>query len=120
MLSGQGRATLRLVAARAFLLSTVKALAQQFAAPGDPARLAPALDPQPIQPALAGAATTFQELQQACHEAVYDLSRRFTRSEVLLMIDLSLQAFDDWQSVRGSMQADAFLAGLLTYSNIQG
>ena len=120
MFSGHGRAPLRPVAARAFRHSTMKALAKQFATPGVPAKLAPALGAQPIQPALVDVATTFQELQQARHEADYDLSRRFTRPEVILLIDLTQQAFDDWQSVRGTLQADTFLAGLLTYSNIQG
>lgn len=120
MFSGHGRATLRPVVGRAFRHSTMKALAQQFATPGDPAKLAPALDKLTIQPALVDLAAAFQELQQARHEADYDLARRFTRSEVLLLIDLTQQAFDDWQSVRGTLQADTFLAGLLTYNNIQG
>lgn len=120
MFSGHGRASLRPVVGRAFRHSTMKALAQQFATPGDPAKLAPALDKLPIQPTLVDLAATFQELQQARHEADYDLARRFTRSEVLLLIDLTQQAFDDWQSVRGTLQADTFLAGLLTYNNIQG
>ena len=120
MFSGRGRATLRPIVARAFRHSTMKALARQFATPGGPAKLAPALHAQPIQPALADVAATFQELQQARHEADYDLSRRFTRPEVLLLIDLTQQAFDDWQSVRGTLQADTFLAGLLIYNDIQG
>lgn len=120
MFSGPGRAPLRPVAARAFRHSTMKALARQFATPGVPAKLAPALSARPIQPALVDVAATFQELQQARHEADYDLSRRFTRPEVLLLIDLVQQAFDDWQSVRGTLQADTFLAGLLTYNNLQG
>ena len=120
MFSGDRRTTIRPVAARAFRHSTMKALAQQFATPGAPAKLAPALNGQPVQPKLVDIATTFQELQQARHEADYDLSRRFTRPEVLLLIALTQQAFHDWQSVRGTLQADAFLAGLLTYNNIQG
>lgn len=120
MFSGHGRAPLRPVVARAFRHSTMKALAQQFATPGDSAKLAPALNGRPIQPALVDVATTFQELQQARHEADYDLSRRFTRPEVLLLIDLTQQSFDDWHSVRGTLQADTLLAGLLIYNSIQG
>ena len=114
MFSGHGRASLRPIVARAFRHSTMKALARQFTRPGGPAKLASALNAQPIQPALADVAAAFQELQQARHEADYDLSRRFTRSEVLLLIDLTQQAFDDWQSVPGTLQADTFPAGLLT------
>ena len=105
---------------RAIHNSTMKALARQFAAPGDPAKLAPALNAHPIQPAHADVARTFQERQQARHEADYDLSRRFTRMEVLLLIDLTQQGLDDWQSVRGSLQADTFLAGFPTYNIPKG
>ena len=105
---------------RAIHHSTMKALARQFAAPGDPAKLAPALNAQPTQPALADVARTFQELQQARHETDYDLSRRFTRMEVLLLIDLTQQALDNWQTVRGSLQADTFRAGFPTYNFLKG
>ena len=126
MFPGRGRASLRSVAARAFHHAAMKAVAKQFSRtdssgrPLPPAKLAPALDGQPLPPALVDVAATFQDLQQARHEADYDLSRRFTRAEVLLLVDQTTQAFADWHSVRGSLPADTFLAGLLTYNNIQG
>ena len=126
MFPGPGRATLRPVAARAFRHATMNAVAKQFTktdslgTPLLPAKLAPALNGQPLPPALVDVATTFQDLQQARHEADYDLSQRFTRAEVLLFVDQTTQAFSDWRSIRGSLPADTFLAGLLTYNNIQG
>ena len=120
MFSGQGRASIRPIAGRAFHHATMKALARQFATRGEPAKLGPALNGQPVQPALADFANTFQDLQQARHEADYDLSRRFTRLEVRAFIALAERAFDDWRAVRGSLQADTFLAGLLTYDRIRG
>ena len=126
MFAGQGRATIRPVAARAFRHTTMNAVAKQFSKldnlgqPLPPAKLAPALNGQPVPYALLDVATTFQDRQQARHEADYDLSQRFTRAEVLLLIDQTTRAFDYWRLVRGSLQADTFLAGLLIYNNIQG
>ena len=120
MLGGDGRRPLRNTLARAFRHFTMKVVAHQFATSRDPARLAPGLNSQPIQPALADVAAAFKELQQARHEADNDLNRRFTRAEVLDLINTTDQAFRNWRRVRGTIQADTFLTGLLVYNNIQG
>ena len=120
MLGGDGRRPLRNTLARAFRHSTMKTVAHQFATPGDPARLAPGLSSQPILPELADVAAAFKELQQARHEADYDLNHRFTRAEMLDLINTSDQAFRNWHAVRGTLPADTFLTGLLAYNNIQG
>jgi len=52
-------------------------------------------------------------LQEARHEADYDVSRTFTRSEAIDLVELAEQAFVDWQTVRRSVAADVFLAALL-------
>ncbi len=62
---------------------------------------------------------TFVDLQQARHEADYDLVRRFGRVEVLDLLDEVERAFADWRLVRGSVQADAFLVGLLAFDQIK-
>ena len=120
MLRGNARAPIRHTLGRAFRHSTMKTVAQRFATSTPPAKLERALAAQPIQPALARVATTFADLQQARHEADYDLGRRFSRPEVLNLIDSTEEAFDNWESVRGSVQAEAFLTGLRAYNNIQG
>ena len=45
---------------------------------------------------------------------------RFTRREALDLADLTNQAFRDWGRVRGRLQADTFLNGLLAYKLMQG
>ena len=74
---------------------------------------------QAVQPELAGIATTFVDLQQARHEADYDTTRRFTRQDVIDLVDRAEQAFQDWHAVRRSLQADVFLAGLLAFGNMR-
>ena len=118
MFPGRPRGPLRRVVSRAFRHTTMRSVARQFATPGPPARLDRAIPAEPIEPALVDLAKAFEELQQARHEADYDLARPFTRSEVLLLIDLSERAFRNWRTVRRTPQADAFLAGLLAYDNI--
>ncbi len=55
----------------------------------------------------------FSQLQQARHEADYDMSRLFSRREVNDLMDLAVQAFADWESVRGTVSADVLLIALL-------
>ena len=62
---------------------------------------------------------TFVDLQEARHEADYDVARRFTRGEVLDLVDRAEQAFTDWKCVRKSIQADTFLAGLLAFGHMR-
>ena len=64
-------------------------------------------------------ATAFFDLQQLRHEADYDLSRRFTRQEVLSLVADAERAFDDWKKVRRTVQADTFLVGLLAFGNMR-
>ena len=66
-----------------------------------------------------GSARVFVDLQQARHEADYDTARRFSRREVLDLLDEAEQAFAGWRHVRRSIQADTFLAGLLAFGNMR-
>ena len=90
--------------------------------PGDryPPRLATGLARKQVQQPLIDVATAFVQLQEARHDADYNRALRFTRREALDLADLAEQAFRDWRQVRGSLPADAFLAGLLVYRQMQG
>jgi uncharacterized protein (UPF0332 family) len=59
-------------------------------------------------------ARVFVSLQQARHEADYDLSASFKRSEVLRLLKQVRLAFDSWQRVRHQATAKAYLAALLS------
>jgi hypothetical protein len=66
-----------------------------------------------VPPALVDVADAFCQLQQARHEADYDVGRAFMRREVNDLIDLTSKAFSDWRSIRNSLPADVFLTALL-------
>ena len=97
----------------------MKRVAQQFAQENVPPKLSPALDNQPLLPEIIRVAAALFDLQQARHEADYDLSRRFTRREALSFVGNAEQAFDDWKEVRHTVQAHTFLVGLLALGNMR-
>lgn len=58
-------------------------------------------------------ASAFVELQQARHEADYDLARRFTRPDVLALLGVAQQAFDGLRAApRGSSERKVFFLSL--------
>ncbi|MCC7422285.1 MAG: hypothetical protein IT428_18560 [Planctomycetaceae bacterium] len=57
-------------------------------------------------------AEAFVELQQIRHLADYDLTERFTRSDVLLLIEQAESALDDFQRLPPSDENTNFLACL--------
>jgi hypothetical protein len=67
----------------------------------------------PLEPQLAAVADTFVNLQQARHDADYDYSITFIRTDVLQKISLVDLAFLNWKTVRNSSNARVFLAALL-------
>ncbi len=120
MLSGNVRRPLRDSLARAFHHSAMKQTAVAFARKTIPPKLTTGLNRQRVQQSLVDVATAFVQLQEARHDADYNRALRFTRREALDLADLADQAFRDWSQVRGSLQADTFLIGLLAYRHMQG
>jgi uncharacterized protein (UPF0332 family) len=59
-------------------------------------------------------ARAFVDLQQERHDADYDLSKRFTRQEVELLLTRARQAFEDWQKAAADPLRPLFLLLLLT------
>lgn len=55
-------------------------------------------------------ANAFVDLQQARHDADYDLSRSFRRQEALAFIGKAREAFEAWKRVRSSDDARLYLA----------
>ncbi len=68
----------------------------------------------PIPVDLREAAETFIELQEARHEADYNLSRRFARAEVKKLIADTRGTLLRWSNVNASEAARLYLAALLT------
>ena len=119
LLAGQNRQHLRETLARAFAHADMKKVAQQFATNRVQGKIAPALASNPIPVELQDVAQAFIDLQQARHEADYDVSRRFTRSETLDLIDRVDQAFIDWSQIRRNPAAEAFMFSLLVSSRLK-
>jgi hypothetical protein len=80
-----------------------------------PAGLATLTGGLPLPPRLQTLATAFVELQQARHEADYNVAARFTRVEAEDLIGLARQAFNDWQSIRTNEAAQLYLSALLLW-----
>ena len=120
MLSGNVRRPLRDSLARAFQHSAMKQTSVAFERGTIPTKLASGMNRQQVHQELIDVATAFIQLQEARHDADYNRARRFTRQEALDLTDVADQAFRDWSHVRGSLQADAFLTGLLVYRHMQG
>jgi hypothetical protein len=78
-----------------------------------PENLAAALG-GPVPADLRNVADAFLELQQARHEADYNLSRTFSRAEVRGLVAKARDAFHLWEAVRTSEAARLYLAALLT------
>jgi uncharacterized protein (UPF0332 family) len=77
-------------------------------------KLSKALQPQgggyTTPPDMKSVANTFVRLQQARHEANYDLSRKFRRQEALAFVESARQAFEAWERVRRTDDARVYLA----------
>ena len=120
MLSGNARGPLRDCLSCAFHHSAMKQIAIQFANRSVSPKVAPGFNQAPLQQELIAVASSFVQLLEARHEADYNRAPRFTRREALDLADMTEQAFPDWGRVRGSLQADTFLNGLLAYKLMQG
>lgn len=109
---GNDRAGLRYAVTRAFDHGEMKSAANTFRGGNLPSVMSAAVA-APLPSELRRLCETFIELQQARHEADYDLTRVLTRNEALDLVTKAQQAFTDWQAVAGSEAGDAFLIALL-------
>ena len=119
IIRGDNRSALRACLARAFGHSNMKTVAQKFAENNVPPKLAPGLNGKPLQKRIIQIARTFVDLQQARHEADYDIARQFTRREALELAGRAGRAVLHWEKVQGTVQADTFLVGLLAFNNMR-
>lgn len=110
---GPGSADLRDLLRRAFLHGEMRTTSAAFSGGQLPSSLAGALH-GPVPTDLRLVAEVFVQLQQARHEADYDLSRSFVRSEVTDLIAESRIAFTRWRAIRRSEAGRLYLAALLT------
>lgn len=113
LIAGKKREALRHQLARSFDHSTMKKAADAFVAPspkGNAWRTVLGVAPSN---ALVDVASVFIMLQEARHEADYDLARVFSRVEVEALVAKADAAFKSWSAVAGQEEGDAFLVALL-------
>jgi hypothetical protein len=112
LITGSGKEDLRAVLRRAFEHAIMFQACREFIKP-NAGKLEKALGGVAVPLALNYVAEAFIVLQQARHEADYDVSRSFTRLQALDIVALAEKAFVDWQSVRKTIPGDIFLTALL-------
>lgn len=120
MISRGQRSGLRECLSRSFRHNDMKNLCTTIGSGNPPRRLIPAFEPLPLDPRLVAIAKAFAELQDARHRADYNTYHPFKRQEALHLHQLAEAAIADWKAIRKTRQADAFLAGLLIQSRVQG
>ena len=113
LIAKQNLKELRILASRAFVHSEMKQASKVFASGSLPTALKTIVGAVP--PALKRVADTFVELQEARHEADYDIGQRFTRSEVLELVHRAEDVFTVWDTIRGHQSSDVYLASLLLW-----
>lgn len=120
LISRGNRAGLRQCVSRAFRHSDMRDVCKSLAASNPPAKLAPTFEGSPIDARLVSIARAFRDLQEARHQADYNLYRPLRRHDALHYHELAVRSVQEWQQVRKTPQADAFLASLLLLRHIQG
>jgi hypothetical protein len=89
---------------------------RSFAGSTLPQHVATAMGNPTIPADLRSIADAFQELQQARHEADYDLARRFTRREAMRLVQQVESAFKTWKGLRKSVVAKTYLHSLFAWN----
>lgn len=104
---------------RAFQHGDMRKVAVQFKE-GNPRKVyRRAMGDAPPGPELRSIAATFTRLQTERHKADYDIEARFTRSDVIKLVDEVEDAFATLAIVRGRLETDVFLAALLLGDRIR-
>lgn len=62
-------------------------------------------------------ARSFISLQEARHQADYDTSLNFTRTQAQAHVQQAQEAFDSWRRIRKTSEANVFILSLLLWKN---
>ncbi len=104
--------------ARTFQHSNMRRVAEQFSKEQTPKPLCPVFDTNTLDERLVFVASSFVLLQDARHDADYNLNVNFFKHQSLEFANMSKNSFNDWNQVRNTIQADTFLIGLHNQANI--
>ena len=100
---------------RTYNHAEMKKVATFFAVGKLPKSLQPVQGSFSIRKELQNVANQFVTLQQARHEADYDLTTSYSRKDVIEQIEWTQQVFDDWNAVRKTDETRLFLACFLLW-----
>ncbi|HNB90352.1 hypothetical protein [Plasticicumulans sp.] len=120
LVPGTHRRALRQRIARACEHGEMRRVCERFAQPAG--RLPPGLQtllPGGVPPALQQVAATFVELQEARHEADYNLASSLTRTDAQRLIELARRACSTWVTVRECEESRVFLLAFLFFKQLQ-
>ena len=81
--------------------------------PGNPPPATRTLVTLPLDARLYAVAQAFVDLQEARHDADYNVTKQWNRLDVLNHVQTARQAFADWAAVRGTPDAAVFVVALL-------
>jgi uncharacterized protein (UPF0332 family) len=106
--------SLRRLIGRAFIHDEMRQASISFRSAGLPPHV-DAVCGVPVPPELQHVAEVFVELQEARHEADYNLDRTFIRGNARYLVDRAEQAFRAWERIRSEPIAKVYLASLLLW-----
>jgi uncharacterized protein (UPF0332 family) len=112
------REALRLTARRALAHSDMKAVSNGVRDPQSKVSRV-WLSGLAVMPDLRDVAQAFVELQEARHQADYDLGKSFTRQEAADLVDRCTEAFASWERCRKSPAAEAYLVAIALNSRLR-
>ncbi len=120
MFGGQlDRKRFRHALGRGFSHSSMNAACKSFGGGALPAALNNTLGPLSIPADLQTVGSVFVQLQQMRHQADYNMARRFSKSEVLVLLQDAENAFLAWQRVRNGDAARFFLMSLPLWEQLK-
>lgn len=90
-------------------------ISKAFAAGEWPRRFDPIKGSLRLSQELKNIAKAFVELQEARHDADYDLGKKFTRSDAVSFVDKVKKAFAEWEMVRNDDLTKVYLASFLLW-----
>lgn len=109
---------LKQLISRAFQHSEMKNASRAFAAATLRDSIADRIGSPAVPGGLRRVAQSFLDLQEARHEADYDLSRIFTKRAAEDLVEVARRAIEDWKQVRKEPAARAFLVCLLSFNRL--
>ncbi len=107
--------TLRVLVSRTFVHGEMYKASRSFLGGNLPQKFDDLTAKAALSNPLRNVARVFVVLQDARHNADYNLGKNYTRVEAETLVDQASQAFRDWRAIRGDDQAQLYLVCLLLW-----